>query len=112
VIDVVGLEDPSAAAAATYLAATLYALAREEHAGRRPRRLLEPALATWQRFRGRPGAKALAELLLEMADAGDPFEGMKASDIRAALAATFDEPVFLKDWSLPAGAHGDGCGPR
>jgi len=49
--------------------------------------------------------------VLEMADAGDPFEGMKASDIRAALSATFDEPVFLKHWSLPAGAHGDACGP-
>ena len=29
------------------------ALVREEQAGRRPRRLLEPSLATWHRFRGR-----------------------------------------------------------
>jgi hypothetical protein len=72
VIDVPALDDPPAAAAATYLAVTLHALAREEQVGRRPRRLLEPGLATWQRFRGRMGARDLAELLLEDAAVTQP----------------------------------------
>ena len=49
--------------------------------------------------------------VLQMADAGTPFEGMRAEDIRAALSPTFDEPVFLDRWTLPRGAHGDACGP-
>jgi hypothetical protein len=64
--------DPAVKDAATYLAATLHALAREEHAGRRPKRLLEPGLATWQRFRGRLGPRDLAELLLEDAAVTQP----------------------------------------
>ena len=36
---------------------------------------------------------------------------MKEADIRAALSETFDEPVFVDPWVLPAGAHGDACGP-
>jgi hypothetical protein len=72
VLDVPALPDPAATAAATYLASALHALAREEHAGRRPRRLLEPNLATWQRFRGRLGPRDLAELLLEDAAVTQP----------------------------------------
>jgi hypothetical protein len=72
VLDVPPLDDPSATAAATYLAAALHALAREERAGRRPRRLTEPGLATWQRFRGRLGPRDLAELLLEDAAVTQP----------------------------------------
>ena len=49
--------------------------------------------------------------VLQMADAGTPFPGMKEADIRAALSETFDEPVFVDPWVLPAGAHGDACGP-
>jgi hypothetical protein len=72
VLDLPLLPDPSAASAAAYLASTLHALAREEQAGRRPRRLLEPKLATWQRFRGRLGPRDLAELLLEDAAVTQP----------------------------------------
>ncbi len=36
---------------AAYAAAILHALARDENAGRRPRRLTEDDLATWSRFR-------------------------------------------------------------
>ena len=53
---------------ATYGAAVLQALARDEAAGRRPQRLTEPDLATWQRFRGRLGCAHLLQLLCE--DAG------------------------------------------
>lgn len=50
---------------ATWAAALLHALARDETAGRRPARLTEPGLATWKRFRGRLGAEDLVALLFE-----------------------------------------------
>jgi hypothetical protein len=49
--------------------------------------------------------------VLQMADEGRPFPNMRDEDIRAALSPTFDEPIFLVHWILPAGAHGDACGP-
>ena len=49
--------------------------------------------------------------VLQMADEGRPFPDMKPEDIRAALSTTFDEPVFISPWVLPAGAYGDSCGP-
>lgn len=58
---------------ATYAAAIVFALAREERRGRRPLRLLEPGLATWERFRGRLGAGALIELVLEDAAVSQPL---------------------------------------
>ncbi|HLL22465.1 MAG TPA: hypothetical protein VK427_10055 [Kofleriaceae bacterium] len=45
--------------------ALLEAIARDEAAGRRPARLTEPGLATWQRFRGRLGNADLLRLLAE-----------------------------------------------
>ncbi len=61
---------------AAYAAALLHALARDEHAGRRPRRLTEDGLATWQRFRHLLGPGHLLELLAEDAAVGHsvPFE--------------------------------------
>ena len=50
---------------ATYAAALLHALARDEAAGRRPPRLTEPGMPTWKRFKGRLTARDLVELLLE-----------------------------------------------
>lgn len=99
--------DPQAAPAATYLAASLHALAREEQLGRRPRRLLEPGHATWHRFRGRLGPRAFAELLLEDAavsqpepfHAGlvlgtpDPLEGVPEHLIADWLAAASSLPL-------------------
>ncbi len=96
---------PAATDAALYLATALHALAREEQAGRRTRRLLDPGLATWQRFRGRLGPRDLAELLLEDAavtqpqpfDAAtvlgrdDPFRGLPDSEVERWMreAASF-----------------------
>lgn len=57
---------------ARYASAALLALAREEALGRRPKRLLEPGLATWQQFRGRMGARELLELLCEDAAVTQP----------------------------------------
>jgi len=50
----------------------LRALVREESLGRRPKRLLEPALATWTQFRGRLRETALLELVLEDASVSQP----------------------------------------
>lgn len=68
---------------ATYALATLHALAREEAAGRRPRRLLETDLATWRQFRGQLDHADLLELLLEDAAVSQPF----AFDSAALLGA-------------------------
>ena len=46
-------------------AALLHALARDEAAGRRPRRITEPDQATWARFRGRMGPARLLQLVAE-----------------------------------------------
>ncbi len=48
-----------------WVAGLIQALARDEAAGRRPRRLTEPRLATWTRFRGRLTATDLVALLFE-----------------------------------------------
>lgn len=50
---------------AAWAASLLYALARDEAAGRRPARLTEAGLATWNRFRGRLTASDLLALLFE-----------------------------------------------
>lgn len=50
---------------AMWATALLHALARDEAAHRRPRRLTEPELATWRRFRGRLTAADLVALLFE-----------------------------------------------
>ena len=59
---------------AAYAAALLHALARDEQAGRRPRRLLEPDLASWKRFKGRLTEADLVRLLFEDAGAVVGFE--------------------------------------
>lgn len=49
----------------SWSAALLHALARDEAAGRRPERLIEPRLGTWNRFRGRLTATDFLSLLFE-----------------------------------------------
>ncbi len=41
---------------------------------------------------------------------GTPYD-MKRADITAALSETFDEPVIMDTWAMPAGAFGESCGP-
>lgn len=60
-------------AVATYTAAMIHALAREEQRERRPKRLLEPDMATWKRFRGWLELRDLVELLLEDAAITQPL---------------------------------------
>ena len=52
--------------------------------------------------------------VVQLADAGTPHRGMREADIRAALATSWDEPIVLPpgvEWTLPAGAFGENCGP-
>ena len=63
-LDVAGLTDEQRPTGA-WAASLLHALARDEAAGRRSRRLTEPNLATWTRFRGRLTSVDLAALLFE-----------------------------------------------
>lgn len=63
-LDVGGLSADQRASG-TWAASLLHALARDEVAGRRPQRLTEPRLATWNRFRGRLSATDLVSLLFE-----------------------------------------------
>ncbi len=58
---------------ALFVEACLLAIARSEHAGRRPARLTEPGLATWRRFKGHLGAGHLARLLIEDAAVVQPL---------------------------------------
>ena len=66
---------------ASYAAAALHALAREEARDRKPKRLLEAGLATWTQFRGRSGATQLLELLLEDAAVTQPTAFRAPSDV-------------------------------
>jgi hypothetical protein len=50
---------------ASWASTLLLALARDEAAGRRPERLIEPGLGTWTRFRGRLNATDFLELVFE-----------------------------------------------
>lgn len=75
--------------AGRWASAVACALAREEQLDRRPRRLLEPGHATWQRFRGRLGWRHL--LMLQAEDAAAvrpvPFDGPR---ILGPFAAQLD----------------------
>lgn len=74
-----------------WAAALLHALARDEAAGRRPQRLTEPRLDTWQRFKGRLETTDLVALLFEDASVIHrvPFD-----------AVAFDAPLRLE--SVPS----------
>ena len=66
---------------ARFAAAAVVALGREEALGRRPKRLLEPGLATWQQFRGRMGSLELVELLCEDAAVTQPSGFTRPTEI-------------------------------
>jgi hypothetical protein len=36
---------------------------------------------------------------------------MSQANIDIANSTTYSEPVFVDDWTLPAGAFGESCGP-
>jgi hypothetical protein len=48
--------------------------------------------------------------VLERVARGTPYPHLNGN-VRVALSDTYDEPIFVQDWKLPAGAFGDGAGP-
>lgn len=84
--------------AATCVAALTHALAREERAGRRPKRLVEPDRATWARFRGRLDDVALLDLLLEDAAVTQPVPFDVASVLQVADVVAGLSPALIKQW--------------
>lgn len=46
----------------------------------------------------------------ELADAGTPYQ-LDPKWVKLASSTTFDAPVFMDPWILPAGAYGNSCGP-
>lgn len=47
----------------------------------------------------------------EMADRGQTYKAISSELIDLAMATIFTEPVFISNWSLPAGAFGESVGP-
>jgi hypothetical protein len=89
--------------ATAFAAATLLALAREEHAGRRQPRLTETGMATWNRFRGRLGPRALLELLLEDAAVRQPFPFDVARALGAQDALSTVPDATVSGWFVELG---------
>jgi 3'-phosphoadenosine 5'-phosphosulfate sulfotransferase (PAPS reductase)/FAD synthetase len=50
------------------------------------------------------------ETVADRAAKGTPYE-MDPAMIAIANAASYNEPVIVEDWTLPAGAFGESCGP-
>jgi len=46
----------------------------------------------------------------QQAALGTPYK-MNEADKRLAMSRSYDQPIFVDDWVLPAGAYGDSCGP-
>lgn len=46
----------------------------------------------------------------QLCEAGTPYE-MDPEAVRVALSETYDLPVIVENWQLPAGAYGESCGP-
>ncbi len=89
---------PDLLPAARFASTALHALAREEQAGRRTRRLLEPEQQTWRAFRGRMDAIDLLDLLLEDAAVTQPF-GFDVQRILAGQAAIRSlPPKRVQSW--------------
>ena len=52
-------------------------------------------------------SKSIPELIVD----GKPYSSIRASVARIANSSEYTEPVILDNWTLPAGAFGDSCGP-
>ena len=47
----------------------------------------------------------------EMADLGVPYPAAAGIWVERAMATTWDAPIVVENWKLPAGAFGESCGP-
>jgi len=109
----VGSLSPGQRASGTWAASLLHALARDEAAGRRPQRLTEPRLATWNRFRGRLCATDLVSLLFEDAavihrvpfDAAAVGGPLRVDQLPASVTAGWLEAITSLDLHLAAAEY-------
>lgn len=46
-----------------------------------------------------------------LADMGTPYPSLTQEMVEIALSRTYERPIFVDDWRLPAGAYGEACGP-
>ncbi|TAL65852.1 MAG: phosphoadenosine phosphosulfate reductase [Burkholderiaceae bacterium] len=46
-----------------------------------------------------------------LADQGTPYEGADGPWVALAMSTTFEGPIVVDNWTLPAGAFGESCGP-
>lgn len=83
---------------ATSVGALLHAVARDEHTGRRPKRITEADRATWARFRGRLDDVAFVELLLEDAAVAQPVPFDVAAILGAPDAVSSLPPPLVARW--------------
>jgi hypothetical protein len=98
---------------AKWAAALLYALARDEAAGRLPARITEARLDTWMRFRGRLTATDFATLLFEDAavihpipfDASRIDVSLMVDQLPEAVTQRWFEALPQSDLSKPAAAY-------
>lgn len=96
-----------------WAAALLQAIARDEAAGRRPRRLTEPDLATWKGFRGRLEASDLVEILFQDAAVLHPIPfapdalggAVDFSKLSNAVAESWLESLATLDLQKPSDAY-------
>lgn len=47
----------------------------------------------------------------ELADLGAPYPAANGFWVQCAMSTTFDAPIVVDRWKLPAGAFGESCGP-
>jgi hypothetical protein len=97
--------------ATTYATALLEAIARDEAAGRRGIRLIEPGQATWRRFRGRLGSTDLLRLLAEDGAVVHPVPfaperlGVSIDDLEDAVVDRFLAELPSKDLRRPGAEY-------
>jgi 3'-phosphoadenosine 5'-phosphosulfate sulfotransferase (PAPS reductase)/FAD synthetase len=51
--------------------------------------------------------KSIPELIEE----GIPYSNMDDDEVQLALSEDYNKQIFIDDWTLPAGAFGESCGP-
>ena len=52
------------------------------------------------------------ESVIQLADRGTPYpETLDADLVAIALSKEYEQPIFLEEWNLPAGAYGESHGP-
>lgn len=97
-------------ATVSYAAALVHALGRDEAAGRRPARLIEPGMRTWERFRGRLNPADLVGLLFEDAAVLHPVPfdpdrvggGLRLAALPAPIAGSWLRELADLDLAAPS----------